>query len=104
MRSDPLQGKSPRERRKLEAEAAKYIEAYQPDEHTGWFADAFRSADPQVFIAPRLDLDHPALPGRTLYLDCSDCGANLQLDPAELPDGVPVLCLCCAAERAVSDT
>jgi len=101
MKSDPLAGLTGRRRKAYEDDCRRYLAHYDPTQHNGWFAEATRAPVRRYIVGQRLDLDHPALPGHTLIVDCVDCGANLQLTPDI--DGLPTFCLCCAAERARGD-
>jgi hypothetical protein len=95
---------NPADRLEYEESCKEYMRTYEPDIHTGWFAEQSRGPDDKVVVAERYDLEHPLQPGFSVFRDCIDCGANLQLRPSDPDGGLPVLCICCAYDRASSDT
>lgn len=104
MRTDPLEGLTPRQRREHERHCARYFAGeYDPAQHTGWFAEAMRSENGDLVIADRLDLDHPEQALASLRACCIDCDADLQFAPEDAPAGTPAICLACAYRRASVD-
>lgn len=101
MRSDPLKGLTARQRREHEQKCARHFGTYDPDEHTGWLAEAMRGG--AVIVAERVDLQHPAKPVTPLRAACRDCGADLQYRDADNPTKVEMICLACAYRRASLD-
>lgn len=101
MRTDPLKGLTARQRREHERECARYFGTYDPDEHTGWLAEALGNG--ALIVSERVDLQHPAKRAMPLRARCRDCSADLQYRDADNPAKVEMICLACAYRRASFD-